>query len=368
MHRRPEPKRNVRITDMHSLKPSKALLQFSTNFFWVGVATTLLLGCSGSSVSNTNCTTPGGCGTGGAVDNGGNGSTGGVASVGGTSSPGGAASQGGNANTGGLNSTGGMSTAAGGSNTGGLNSTGGMAQSGGKSATGGNVAATGGLAATGGKSATGGLAATGGKSATGGAAPTGGKSSTGGSVSATGGSSATAGGTSTSATCTGTHTNPLSQALIDQFVTAHNNARSGPLNPTPNPPLPPVSWDCILADSAYNYLATCPGGAVSLAPHNANRTTDYAALGGTGYVGENIYATTGSTASPQAAVDSWMSEASAYDYTTNNITAAGHYTQVVWRASIRIGCAIVNCSNYTYHNTILCDYSPGGNITTQKPY
>jgi hypothetical protein len=63
-----------------------------------------------------------------------------------------------------------------------------------------------------------------------------------------------------------------------------------------------------------------------------------------------------------------MSEASSYDYNANNITAAGHYTQVVWRASVRIGCAIVNCPALTYHESVLCDYAPGGNITNQKPY
>jgi len=161
--------------------------------------------------------------------------------------------------------------------------------------------------------------------------------------------------------------NPLSQAVIDQFVTAHNNARSGPLNPAPNPALPPVTWDSVLADSAYGYLSQCPGGNVSLAPHNANRTPDYAALGGTGYVGENIYASSGS-ATPEAAVNSWMSEASTYDYAANNINAAGHYTQIVWRNTVRIGCAIVNCSNYKYDSTVLCDYSPGGNSGSQKPY
>lgn len=236
---------------------------------------------------------------------------------------------------------------------------------GGKCGVGSTICGTGGLEST-----TGGATTSGGSSARGGIGNTGGLSSLGGST-AQGASGNTGGGnsgTATSATCTGTHTNPLSQTLIDQFVAAHNAARSGPLNPTPNPPLPPVSWDCILADSAYNYLSQCPGGNVSLAPHNANRTTDYAALGGTGYVGENIYASTASTVTPQAAVDSWMSEASAYDYTTNNITDAGHYTQVVWRASVRIGCAIVNRPNYTYNDTILCDYSPGGNITSQKPY
>ncbi len=179
---------------------------------------------------------------------------------------------------------------------------------------------------------------------------------------------ATGGATSGTGGSTSGHTNPLSQTLIDEFVTAHNNARSGPLTPPPSPPLPPVTWDYTLADVAYNYLSKCPGGSVQLAPHNANRTTDYAALGGTDYVGENIYASSGSSATPTAAVNLWMSEASSYNYTTNNISAAGHYTQVVWRASVRIGCAIVNCPNYQYPNTILCDYAPGGNITNQKPY
>ena len=131
-------------------------------------------------------------------------------------------------------------------------------------------------------------------STTGGTRSTGGSSAQGGAKNAGGTASATGGATSSTAGTTGAHTNPLSQDLINQFVTAHNNARSGPLNPTPSPALPPVSWDYTLADSAYNYLSQCPGGNVSLAPHNANRTTDYQALGGTdSYVGENIYAFNG---------------------------------------------------------------------------
>jgi hypothetical protein len=132
--------------------------------------------------------------------------------------------------------------------------------------------------------------------------------------------------------------------------------------------LPPVSWDYLLADSAYNYTAKCMGSG-GLLSHNANRSTDYQALGGTdSYVGENIYGTSGNTTTPADAVNAWMSEASSYDYNANNITAAGHYTQVVWRASVRIGCAIVNCPALTYHESVLCDYAPGGNITNQKPY
>jgi hypothetical protein len=194
--------------------------------------------------------------------------------------------------------------------------------------------------------------------------------SSGGSGAGTGGAGGTASGAGGSgpSDAGGTH-NPLGQTLIGEFVTAHNQARSGPLNPTPMPALPPVSWDPVLADSAYGYLVKClsTGSTPALVDHNANRSADYQALGGSGYVGENIFGSSGG-ATPSAAVSSWMAEASQYDYNTSPIGTAGHYTQVVWRASVRIGCAIVDCPNVTFHSTVLCDYSPGGNIQGQKPY
>jgi pathogenesis-related protein 1 len=131
--------------------------------------------------------------------------------------------------------------------------------------------------------------------------------------------------------------------------------------------LPTVSWDPILADSAYNYLVKCQSSDGTMVSHNANRSSDYVALGGSGYVGENIYAMQGGAAKPTDAVTLWMGEASSYDYATNT-GDAGHYTQVVWRDSVRIGCAIVTCSAVKYSNTILCDYAPGGNFNGQKPY
>jgi len=196
----------------------------------------------------------------------------------------------------------------------------------------------------------------------------------GGTGNATGGTS-TSGGASSAAAAAGadlgSHTNPLSKDLINAFVAAHNAARaSTALDPQPSPALPPVTWDPVLADTAYNYLSKCvvaAGG--SLVEHNVQRTSDYQALGGTDtYVGENIYGTTGTTVAPADAVNSWMSEASSFNYSKPNYATAGHYSQVVWRASVRIGCAIVNCPNAHDNNTVLCDYAPGGNIVGQKPY
>jgi len=160
--------------------------------------------------------------------------------------------------------------------------------------------------------------------------------------------------------------NPAAQVLIEAFVSAHNMARSGPLDPQPSPALPPVSWDRALADSVYSYAIRCQGSN-GLLSHNANRSADYQALGGEGYVGENIYGSSGS-ATPADAMTLWMDEAADYDYASGDIGSAGHYTQIVWRDSVRIGCAIVDCAALTYHNTVICDYAPGGNISGQRPY
>jgi len=258
---------------------------------------------------------------------------------------------------------GGSSTSSGGMSAGGAPAAGGSANGGASmgGAANGGAPAAGGTTGNGGSNNAGNANANGGSANGGKASGSGGKASGG---SASGGTNTA--GTTSAGTGGGGHTNPLTQEQIDAFVTAHNQARSGTLNPTPSPALPPVTWDATLADVAFNYLSKCTG--TNLSDHNANRTKDYAALGGSDYVGENIYASSGKAAAPSAAVSSWMSEASSFDYNNPNLSAAGHYTQVVWRASVRIGCAIVTCPNLKYPNNILCDYAPGGNISGQKPY
>jgi hypothetical protein len=276
-----------------------------------------------------------------------------------SSDDGGPGTGGSTGNTGVGGSTG--NSGAGGSGAGGSKGNTGAGGSTGNTGVGGSTGNTG-VGGSGGNTGVGGSGASGSKGNTG----AGGSSASGGSKGNTGAGGST-GNTGAGGSTVGGGTNPLTADVINAFVVAHNQARSGPLNPTPNPALPPVSWDPVLADSAYNYTAKCQG-ATGLLSHNANRSTDYQALGGSGYVGENIYGTTAKTTTPAAAVDAWMSEASQFDYATDNLTAAGHYTQVVWRTSVRIGCAIVDCPNLQFHETVLCDYAPGGNLIGQKPY
>ena len=69
------------------------------------------------------------------------------------------------------------------------------------------------------------------------------------------------------------------------------------------------------------------------------------------------------------AVKMWVDEKAYYDYNSNSCAAGqqcGHYTQVVWRNSARLGCAKVKCS--TGGTFIGCNYDPPGNYVGQKPY
>jgi pathogenesis-related protein 1 len=132
---------------------------------------------------------------------------------------------------------------------------------------------------------------------------------------------------------------------------------------------PPLVCDPIAAQVALNYANKC------VFMHNANRNSDYAALGGTGQVGENLAAGVGQT--PAQAVSLWVSEQQYYTHATNTCASGqtcGHYTQVVWKATTAVGCAKVTCTTGSplgtggsWDNSV-CDFTPAGNYVGQPPY
>lgn len=144
------------------------------------------------------------------------------------------------------------------------------------------------------------------------------------------------------------------------ILQAHNEAREAE-----GVDLLPLSWDPELASIARAWAAACqdtkaPAG---LLDHNGGRSDGYP-----GYVGENIY---GASASPRPAraVESWMEERADYDYDTNTCSGiCGHYTQVVWRGTTRVGCALADCSGLTFRYAVVCNYAPGGNLAGARPY
>lgn len=89
-----------------------------------------------------------------------------------------------------------------------------------------------------------------------------------------------------------------------------------------------------------------------------------------GPYGENLAWGSGTTFTGTAAVNMWVAEKQYYNYATNTCAAGkvcGHYTQAVWKKSVRLGCARVSCAN-AGGTFIICSYDPPGNYIGQKPY
>jgi len=124
----------------------------------------------------------------------------------------------------------------------------------------------------------------------------------------------------------------------------------------------PLAWDPNLAASAAAYAAEC------MFEHS-----------GTKGVGENLaaYAPPGGQKA-DAPVDDWVGEGADYDYASNSCApgkACGHYTQLVWKSSQRVGCAVQTCSQnspfgakFPNWDVWVCQYAPPGNVVGQRPY
>ena len=141
---------------------------------------------------------------------------------------------------------------------------------------------------------------------------------------------------------------PLSLAQNSQqdYLNAHNNARAqvGVGN---------MVWDNNVAAYARNYVQRLTG--------------DCRLVHSGGPYGENLAGSSGDL-SGSAAVNLWVGEKPKYDYNSNSCVGGecGHYTQVVWRNSVRLGCAKARCRNGG--TVISCNYDPRGNYVNQRPY
>lgn len=87
--------------------------------------------------------------------------------------------------------------------------------------------------------------------------------------------------------------------------------------------------------------------------------------------GENLWAGTPRAFSPEAMVASWKAERADYrpgifpnNSRSGDVENVGHYTQLIWRNSRRVGCASAVGRNEEF---LVCRYSEAGNITGQRP-
>jgi len=143
-------------------------------------------------------------------------------------------------------------------------------------------------------------------------------------------------------------------AFNDNCVAAHNKYRA-------KHGAPALKFDAKAAAFAASW---CPGMAKKCTLQHSS---------GSGF-GENL-AMAGSTAaiaSPDCdkiAVTPWYNEVSAYNWNSPGFgMSTGHFTQVVWKATTGVGCAVATqkCGNFN-NAYICCNYSPPGNYQGQFP-
>lgn len=165
------------------------------------------------------------------------------------------------------------------------------------------------------------------------------------------------------------------QATLDAHNAVRAQVSAGTLGDEPQaePDLVPMVWDNALAAAAQEWASNCSFGFNTA----AERQQSYLANGGNlnqgTWIGVNLSFNSTVNANPAAAVNLWASEHENYTYATNSCSGVcGHYTQLVWDDSQRLGCARANCpvlsglpsgGDYT-----VCYYYPGGNFNGQLPY
>ncbi|XP_042846796.1 GLIPR1-like protein 1 [Panthera tigris] len=149
----------------------------------------------------------------------------------------------------------------------------------------------------------------------------------------------------------------------DSSVKAHNDMR-GKVWPSAAD-MKHMTWDDGLAQVAKAWANKCKF------KHNSCLSKSYGCHPTFQYVGENIWLGGFSIFSPRFAVIAWFNETAFYDYNTLSCSkVCGHYTQVVWANSYKVGCAITMCPTLGNHETAIyvCNYGPAGNFPNRPPY
>lgn len=88
--------------------------------------------------------------------------------------------------------------------------------------------------------------------------------------------------------------------------------------------------------------------------------------------GENLWAGTSGYYGPEAMIGLWVAEKSDFKpgvFPNNSISGdlenVGHYTQLMWRTSHSVGCAVAHGRDDDF---LVCRYSEGGNVIGERPF
>lgn len=135
---------------------------------------------------------------------------------------------------------------------------------------------------------------------------------------------------------------PISHSMLE----AHNEVRAR-VN------VPPLAWSDRLAGIARDWAFDLVRSRQFY--HRPNSR-----------LGENLFEISGAHASPGEVVQNWASEVKEYSYRANSCRGVcGHYTQLVWRSTKEVGCAVARGEG---REIWVCNYDPPGNWIGERPY
>jgi len=147
----------------------------------------------------------------------------------------------------------------------------------------------------------------------------------------------------------------LAGDFSERVLAAHNAERTA-LG------LPPLAWsDKLAADAAAWASHLAELGRFEHSPHDG-RVGE----------GENLWMGTRGWFTLEEMVGGWSEEKRDYSYGPFGIArgssgqkVVGHYTQMIWRTTAEVGCAVSSGGGWDY---LVCRYSPPGNWIGEVPY
>lgn len=141
--------------------------------------------------------------------------------------------------------------------------------------------------------------------------------------------------------------------LMEAVLAVHNEVR-GAAN------LPRLNWSDVLARRAAQWAAYL--AARQLVAHSETNMAE----------GENIWVGTAGAFSYELMLRDWADEARFFRAgrfphisTTGNWEDVGHYSQMIWRGSRHVGCAVATGDGWDY---LVCRYDVQANLFGQMPY
>ncbi len=156
---------------------------------------------------------------------------------------------------------------------------------------------------------------------------------------------------------------PLSQAqLFAGVLHSHNKVRA-------KHRLQPLKWSDKLAKYSQEWADKLGSGSRCTMRHRSGEPP----------YGENLYWSSAvvwndgkrvpNRVTIKDVVKVWTDEERWYNYQSNRCQPGkkcGHYTQVVWKDTTKVGCAMTMCADKS--QTWVCSYDPPGNFTGMRPY